>query len=108
MQSAVRHEYERHHVWGIFLSRCLPIYRAVVPPFAGMMGVSALRAIPAIAAASALFYGAVLFVAYRLGANWNALSHALGDIGILLAGVALLVTALLVAALIRRRVARDG
>lgn len=101
--ATVRDEYERHHFWGIFVSRFLPVYRAIVPPFAGMMGVSAARAIPAMAAASAIFYGLVVWLAYRLGANWEGVRHGLGDLGITLAVAALIVTVLLV-----RRLLHNG
>jgi membrane protein DedA with SNARE-associated domain len=100
--ATVRDEYERHHVWGIFVSRFLPVYRAIVPPFAGMMGVSAARAIPAMAAASAIFYGLVVWLAYRLGKNWEAVRHGLGDLGIALAAGALIVTVLLVRRLLQK------
>ena len=100
--ATVRDEYERHHFWGIFVSRFLPVYRAIVPPFAGMMGVSAARAIPAMAAASAIFYGLVVWLAYRLGENWEAVRHGLGDLGIVLAAAALTVTILLLRRLLQR------
>lgn len=93
--TAVRERYERHHVWGIFVSRCLPVYRAVVPPFAGMMEIPARRAIPAMAAASLLFYGLVVWLAYALGENWDAVAGALGSAGRVLAGIAVLVTAVM-------------
>ena len=100
--ATVRHEYERHHFWGILVSRFLPVYRAIVPPFAGMLGVSAARAIPAMAAASAIFYGLVVWLAYSVGQSWSAVRHALGDLGIGLAVAAAIVTALLVRALLHR------
>lgn len=100
--ATVRDEYERHHVWGIFVSRFLPVYRAIVPPLAGMMGVSAARAIPSMAGASAIFYGLVIWLAYRLGENWDGVQHLLGDVGIVLVGGALIVTVLLLRRLLHR------
>lgn len=99
----VQREFERHHVWGIFVSRCLPVYRAVVPAFSGVMEVPARRALPAIAAASALFYGLVIWLAYTLGQNWEGVKELLGRIGAGLGIVTLAVTGLLVWYVIQRR-----
>jgi membrane protein DedA with SNARE-associated domain len=49
--------YERWGAWGVFLSRFLPGVRAVVPPFAGLAGLSAPRAILPMAVASGIWYG---------------------------------------------------
>jgi membrane protein DedA with SNARE-associated domain len=49
--------YHDYGTWGIFLSRFVPGVRAVVPPFAGIAGLSAPRAIVPMAAASAIWYG---------------------------------------------------
>jgi membrane protein DedA with SNARE-associated domain len=102
----VRDEYAHHHVWGIFVSRLLPVYRAVVPPFAGMIGVPASRALPVIALEAALYYGAIIWLAHLLGANWDGIARALGDIGLVLASLAVLATATLVWYRLRRRSAR--
>jgi membrane protein DedA with SNARE-associated domain len=61
-----------------------------------MMEVPAGRAIPAMAAASALFYGAVIWLAYTLGSNWSAVEAAVGRMGRVLLGLAVLVTVLLI------------
>lgn len=62
--------YERHGTWGIFLSRFIPGVRAVVPPFAGIARLGAVRALVPAAIASGIWYGAitlaVVFVARRL------------------------------------------
>src|SRR5207249_11041054 len=50
-------QYQRHGTYGIFVSRLLPVWRAVVPPFAGIAGLSAPRALIPPALASALWYG---------------------------------------------------
>lgn len=49
--------YRRHGLWGIFVSRFIPAVRAVVPPFAGVAGIDAGRALVPLAVASALWYG---------------------------------------------------
>ena len=99
--SAVKLRYEKHHTWGIFLSRCLPVYRAVVPLFAGMIRIPPQKAIPAIAAASALFYGAVVMISYRLGTNWSAVKGFVAQLGAGLAAVAGLATIVIVVLIVR-------
>ena len=61
--------YHRHGEWGIFVSRLLPVWRAVVCPFAGMAGLSAPRALVPIALASGVYYGALVWSVSRLGGN---------------------------------------
>lgn len=95
--------YQRHHVWGIFVSRFLPGYRAVVPPFAGIAGLGAYRALVPVAVASGIWYGFLVLLAHRLGSNWSSVAHAVGRIGWWLGAVAVAVTALLVFGLWRRR-----
>jgi len=90
--AAVQRELERHPRVGIFVSRCLPVYRAVVPPFAGMVGISAGRALPAIALASGLFYAGVVWLAYSLGSNWEAVRDAITHLGSALLGLAAALT----------------
>lgn len=102
----VQTEFERHHVWGIFLSRCLPIYRSVVPALSGIMHIPARRAIPAIAAASAMFYGLVVWLAYTLGQNWEAVKGMVQRLGLGLMAVSALVTIGIIWLVVRRRRAR--
>ena len=97
----VQHEFERHHTLGIFLSRCLPVYRAVVPAVAGMMEIPARRVVPAIAAASALFYGAVVWLAYTLGRNWAHVQGMVSALGLVLLLVAVAATVLIVILVLR-------
>jgi membrane protein DedA with SNARE-associated domain len=101
--AAVQQRYERHHVWGIFVSRCLPVYRAVVPAFAGMMEIPASRAIPPMVAASAMFYGAVVWLAFKLGSNWDAVQGTVSRLGTGLLIAAGVVTVLVVWAVVRAR-----
>ena len=65
-------QYRRHGAWGIFLSRLLPVWRAVVPPFAGIAGLSARRALVPLALASGLWYGALTLSVAALGTNFDA------------------------------------
>jgi membrane protein DedA with SNARE-associated domain len=97
----VQNEFERHHTLGIFLSRCLPVYRAVVPAVAGMMEIPARRVVPAIAAASALFYGAVVWLAYTLGRNWAHVQGMVSTLGLVLLLLALAATLAIVILVLR-------
>jgi membrane protein DedA with SNARE-associated domain len=65
----VERAYDRHGTYGIFFSRLLPVWRAVVPPFAGIAGLSPARTLIPVALASGLWYGALTFLVMRLGTD---------------------------------------
>lgn len=58
--------YRDHGSWGIFVSRFIPGVRGVVPPFAGVVRLSFWRAVPPMAVASGIWYGALTFLAATL------------------------------------------
>lgn len=101
----IQREYQRHGTYGIFLSRLLPVWRAVVPPFAGIVGVPAWRTVPPLALASLLWYGALTWLVVRLGEDTDLVMRQLGRANRVLAGIALAVL-LLVAVLVWRRMKR--
>ena len=72
--------YRRYGILALFVSRFLPGVRAVVPPFAGALRVPPVRAAAAIALASGVWYGVVTIVAYRVGADWEALRERVGSL----------------------------
>ena len=74
-----------------------------MPPFAGLVRLPAAKALPPVAAASALYYGLLVAVAYGLGSNWDAVHAFLGDLGLVLGALALAVTAVLAWLLWRHR-----
>jgi membrane protein DedA with SNARE-associated domain len=95
------HQMERmarfYRRWGlpaIFFSRFLPGVRAVVPVFAGATHQPALRVVPPIAVASAIWYGGLVWLGLWAGQNLALLAGALGRVNRTLAiaagGVALL------------------
>jgi len=81
-QRRITRMYERYHLWGIFVTRLLPVYRTVVPPFAAALGLPARKTLPPIALATASYYGLLVIVGYELGANWETVKHVVGRIGI--------------------------
>jgi membrane protein DedA with SNARE-associated domain len=78
-EQRVRNWYARFGLPALFLSRFLPAVRAVVPPLAGAIRVPATGAIIAIATASTLWYATLAVLAYRLGANWDRVTAAIGQ-----------------------------
>ena len=79
VQQRLERMYGKYGLLAIFMSRFLPGVRAIVPPFAGALRVPPLRAGAMIAIASAIWYGTVTIVAYRLGANWEQAMARLGE-----------------------------
>lgn len=73
--------YRRYGVRVIFVSRFLPMFRAVVPVFAGVSGVSFWRTALPMAATSGLWYGFVIYLGSAAGRNWQQILQVLGDAG---------------------------
>ena len=100
---ALEKAYRRHGMLGIFLSRFLPGVRAAVTPFAGVVGMSPLRALIPAATASAIWYTLLIVVGTALGLNWEAARELVDKANRWLALVSVLVTAGIVFWLWRRR-----
>ncbi|MEP6836031.1 MAG: DedA family protein [Gemmatimonas sp.] len=66
-------QYKRYGIPGLLVSRFLPGVRAVVPPLAGAMHIGAVRAAIAMSIASGVWYAIVCWLAFRAGANADAL-----------------------------------
>jgi len=98
-------QYERYGAAGIFISRLLPVWRAVVPPFAGVAGLSAPRTLIPLALASALWYGALTLFVARLGTNLDTVVTAVGHVNRVLGAVAVGMV-ILVAVVVWRRMKR--
>jgi membrane protein DedA with SNARE-associated domain len=79
IEARLERMYGKYGLVAIFMSRFLPGVRAIVPPFAGALRVPPVRAGLMIALASAVWYGAVTLVAYRLGENWEQASAVLRE-----------------------------
>lgn len=95
--------YQKHHWWGLFVSRFLWGYRAVTPPFAGLTGLRMRQAAPPIVLATSLYYGLLVFLAWEVGANWERVQHMVGRLGLGLGLMAAVVTVVLVWAIRRYR-----
>lgn len=103
----LRAAYGRYGVGALFLSRFVPAVRAVVPPFAGALRVPAFRAFAAMGLASAVWYGFVSWVGFRLGANWKQLSDTLKRYGLIVAiAAALLLVAVVTVWWLKHRSAK--
>jgi membrane protein DedA with SNARE-associated domain len=57
----------------LFVSRFLPGVRALVPPVAGALRIPPWRVFIIFCGASAIWYGAITLIAYRVGADWPTL-----------------------------------
>jgi membrane protein DedA with SNARE-associated domain len=92
-ETRIKALYKRYGLAALFISRFLPGVRAIVPPLAGALRIPAIRTAVAMGAASAVWYGAISYLAFRIGADWEQLSSAVGRYGrgAALAGAALAV-----------------
>ncbi|HEY3219366.1 MAG TPA: DedA family protein [Gemmatimonadales bacterium] len=99
----IEEQYRRHGVYGIFLSRLLPVWRGVVMPFAGIARVPAWRALIPLALASALYYGALIFLVSRLGTSLEDVLRVVRRVNAVLAVVAGALILVIALWIIRRR-----
>jgi membrane protein DedA with SNARE-associated domain len=88
---ALEKAYAHHGLWAIFFSRFLPGLRAAVTPFAGLLGVSPVRALLPAAAASAIWYSFLIAVGTTLGLNWDRAKALVGDANRVLAVISVVV-----------------
>jgi membrane protein DedA with SNARE-associated domain/uncharacterized tellurite resistance protein B-like protein len=91
--AVIEREYLRFGTIGIFLSRFLPGIRAVVPPFAGLVGLGPLRTFVPMGIASAIWYGGITTLGALLGAEWERITALIAGINRTLAIAALAVAA---------------
>jgi membrane protein DedA with SNARE-associated domain len=98
----------RYGMASLFLSRFLPGVRAVVPPVAGALRIPAVRAGLLMAAASAIWYGTIAVIAFRVGDDWERLRDTVGSSVRTMGLVATVVVVVaLVVVWVRRRRARS-
>ena len=91
--AVIERAYLRFGIVGIFISRFLPGIRAVVPPFAGLVGLGALRTFAPMGIASAIWYGGLTILGAVIGAEWERITGLIAGVNRTL-GIATLVLAL--------------
>lgn len=69
----LRRMFDRFGLPAVFVSRFVPGVRALVPAFAGALKLSAVWIMLMIASASALWYGLITVIAFRVGSDWERL-----------------------------------
>jgi membrane protein DedA with SNARE-associated domain/uncharacterized tellurite resistance protein B-like protein len=84
-------EYLRFGVIGIFISRFLPGIRAVVPPFAGLVGLDAVRTFVPMGIASGIWYGGITLLGAFIGAEWSRITALVAGVNRTLGIVTLVV-----------------
>jgi membrane protein DedA with SNARE-associated domain len=98
--------YGRYGLAALFVARLLPGVRGIVPTIAGAFRVPPARAMLAIGLASALWYGLVTWLAFRVGENWEDYLREIrivGRWGSVLAIVVFVVLAIVLVRIFRRR-----
>ena len=100
-----------YHRWGvpaIFLSRFLPAWRAMVPVFAGVSRVGAVKVVAPVVIASGLWYGLLTYLGVLMGRNLDALARWFGGINEVLIWIAAAVGVAVAVWWWRTRHPRDG
>lgn len=77
--AAFKKLFERYGLAAIFVSRFVPGVRAIVPAIAGALRLKPIPVTIMIGAASAIWYGLITVVAFRVGSNWDQLKNMVGD-----------------------------
>jgi membrane protein DedA with SNARE-associated domain len=90
--------YHRYGFGVLFLSRFLPVFRSLVPVFAGVSHVGLARTAFPVAMASGLWYGTILYLGAAAGENWEQIAAVLERGGrwllLVAVGIALVLLAL--------------
>ncbi|MDH3497841.1 MAG: DedA family protein [Gemmatimonadota bacterium] len=101
--------YGRYGTWAIFFSRFIPGVRAVVPPFAGVANLGAVRALVPLTIASGVWYGGLTFLAVTTVRNLDqigAFATRLNTAAV--ATIAVAIVAVTVVVVVRRRRRADA
>ena len=73
--------FDRFGMPAIFVSRFVPGVRAIVPAFAGALKLSPGWVTAMVASASALWYGLITIIAFRVGSDWERLKGVVASYG---------------------------
>ena len=96
--------FQRYGMAAVFVSRFIPGVRALVPVFAGALRLPVVPTATMIASASAIWYGLITFIAFRVGADWPRLKELVAGYSTTAAILATVVLALGIAGwLVTRR-----
>jgi membrane protein DedA with SNARE-associated domain len=104
----IRAMFHRYGMPAVFVSRFIPGVRALVPVFAGALRLPLIPTAAMIASASALWYGLITLVAFRVGADWPRLKVLIAGYSTTAAIVATAVLALGIAAWLLARNRQNG
>ncbi len=74
--------YAHYGLAALFVSRFVPGLRAVVSPMAGALRVPVLRYTAVTALACTIWYGLIIWVAFRVGTDWETVKASLHVVGL--------------------------
>jgi membrane protein DedA with SNARE-associated domain len=98
--------YSRYGMTALFVSRFLPGLRAITPPMAGATRVPPVRTAFVFLLASTIWYGAIAWIAFRVGDDWvqmqRSVRHFARQVGVV-AFIAAALFATVVVIVVRRR-----
>ena len=107
-EKTIKDLHKKYGFWGLFVSRFLPGVRAIVPPFAGAMSLSATKVISAVASASAVWFAFITFLAFRAGDNWDLVQHYLVRSGKVAGAIAVGIVAIVIVIWLLNRRKKKG
>jgi membrane protein DedA with SNARE-associated domain len=81
--------YERYGILALFIGRLIPGVRSIVPMVAGALRLNPWSSLTVVSMASALWYGTLTYIAFKVGDNWEQYSAQLKAVGQWGAGVGL-------------------
>jgi membrane protein DedA with SNARE-associated domain len=77
----IRRMFDRFGLPAVFVSRFVPGIRAIVPAFAGALKINIGWVILMVGTASAIWYGLIAVVAFRVGSDWERLRDTITRFG---------------------------
>ena len=86
--------YSHYGMTALFVSRFLPGLRAITPPMAGATRVPPIRTALVFLLASSIWYGAIAWIAFRVGDDWDQLQKSVKHFARQVGIVAMIVAAL--------------
>jgi membrane protein DedA with SNARE-associated domain len=100
--------YSRYGMIALFVSRFLPGLRAITPPMAGATRVPPIRTAIVFLVSSAIWYGAIAWIAFQVGDDWEEMQktvrHFARQVGLVALFAAALIAAIIII-IVRRRAA---